>query len=633
VAIVAAADQWPDVFLAALKRAPWLALVLLIGMVVLVAGALHKHHLSNQLGSADLLLLVPDGTGDSTAAAAIWLDAASEEGVALHMITMSEFLERSDGADSTSALVLPDSLIRRSTAPVIARVIDFNHKGGSVMVVNDALMDIEDRVQPDAAPLADVVGLNYGASVRSSAAAQPVLLSDRTRQLLRLPPGKTLPLEAPAANAVLGEESAALSGYQYGVLRYPVFSTEGHFPGKVLLADAQGDVVAGVRPKTASSGAVLFINLPLGFLKGRTDGLLLHAFLHYFAFDVCALPVMSVAPDDVGRLVFNWHIDSNAANVVLDDLDHYRLADDGPFSIDVTAGPDVDVPGDKRGLDLAHNPAMQQSLKALSKRGDEIGSHGGWIHNYFGNNVDVEPTNEMREDLEKNVAAIKAVTGIAPREYSAPLGNQPPWVTDWLEQHGFVGYYFTGNADMAPTRSYRDGVLRNHRIWSFPILVDGDIASFEEASEAQVSPHDMQQWLDRTTDFVADQGTIRTFYSHPHSFPKYQETLDRWLQHVDSLKRQKRFGWITMPQAAAFLDQRLATRWNLARKDHQLKLSADNPQSLEHQAWRWPDGAGKPVIEDGNATVSPIDSVGAKGSGYRIVAGAGTHLVILGEVQ
>ncbi len=88
-----------------------------------------------------------------------------------------------------------------------------------------------------------------------------------------------------------------------------------------------------------------------------------------------------------------------------------------------------------------------------------------------------------------------------------------------------------------------------------------------------------------------------------------------------------------MPQAAAFLDQRLATRWNLSRKNHQLKLSADNAQSLEHQAWRWPDGAGKPVIEDGNATVSPIDSVGAKGSGYRIVAGAGTHLVISGEVQ
>jgi peptidoglycan/xylan/chitin deacetylase (PgdA/CDA1 family) len=622
------------VFLAGLKRAPWLALVLLIGMVLLVGGALQKRRVSNQLGSADLLMLVPDGTGDSTAAAAIWLDAAKEEGVAMHAITMSEFLERSDAADGVSGLVLPDSLIRRSTAAVIARVIEFNRKGGRLMVVNDALMDVEDRVQPEAAPLADVVGLSYGTSVRSSAAAQPVLLTDATRKRLRLPPGKTLPLDAPAASALLGDSSAALAGYQYGVLRYPVFSTAGRFPGKVLLADPQGDVVAGVRLATAATGGVLFVNLPLGFLKGRTDGLLLHAFLHYFAFDVCSLPVMSVAPDDIGRLVFNWHIDSNAANVVLDDLNKYHLADDGPFSIDVTAGPDVDVPGDHRGLDLAHNLAMQRSLKALSKRGDEIGSHGGWIHNYFGKNVDLEPTDEMREDLEKNVAAIAAVTGIAPREYSAPLGNQPPWVTDWLEQHGFVAYYFTGNADMAPTRSYRNGELRNHRIWSFPILVDGDIASFEEADGAGVSQHDMEQWLDRSTDFVADEGTIRTFYSHPHSFPKYLETLDHWLQHVAQLKRDKRFAWITMPQAARFLDQRLATRWNLSHKDHQLQLSADNSQSLEHQAWRWPAGAGKPQIEAGNATISPLDAGLGAGpdSGYRVVAGAGTHLVVSGSV-
>ncbi len=630
MATVATTHQPTDVFLAALKRAPWLALFLLIGMAVLVGAMVHKRRVSNQLGSADILMLVPDGTGANTPAAAIWLDAAREEGVALKMVTMSEFLERSDVADGTSALLLPDSLIKRTTLPVISRVIDFNRKGGRLMVVADALMDVEDRVQPDAAPLADVVGLSYGTSVHSSAAAQPVLLSEKTRQALRLPPGKTLPLAAPAASALLGSQVAALAGYQYGVLRYPVFSTEGRFLGQVLLADPQGDVVAGLRPRSTTSGDVLFVNLPLGFLKGRTDGLLLHAFLHYFAFDVCALPVMSVAPDDIGRMVFNWHIDSNAVKVVLDDLARYRLADDGPFSIDVTAGPDVDVPGDQRGLDLAHNLAMQQSLKALSLRGDEIGSHGGWIHNYFGKNVDVEPTAEMREDLEKNVAAIKAVTGIAPREYSAPLGNQPPWVTDWLEQHGFVAYYFTGNADMAPTRSYRDGVLKNHRIWSFPILIDGDISSFEEAEGAQVSQHDMEQWLDRTTDFVADEGTIRTFYSHPHSFPKYQETLDNWLAHVDQLKREKRFAWITMPQAATFLDQRLATQWGLSHRDHQLRLTADNPQSLEHQAWRWPESAGRPAIEDGNATISPLPSHGA---GYRIVAGAGTHLVIAGEVQ
>ena len=49
----------------------------------------------------------------------------------------------------------------------------------------------------------------------------------------------------------------------------------------MLLKSKQG-IAAGYRQEEL--GHVLFVNLPLGYLASRTDGLLLHSFLHFFAF-------------------------------------------------------------------------------------------------------------------------------------------------------------------------------------------------------------------------------------------------------------------------------------------------------------------------------------------------------------
>ena len=49
------------------------------------------------------------------------------------------------------------------------------------------------------------------------------------------------------------------------------------------------------------------------------------------------------------------------------------------------------------------------------------------------------------------------------REYSPPVGNNPLWAMDWLEQQGVVAAYLTGHTGMGPTRQYREGQLRNPR--------------------------------------------------------------------------------------------------------------------------------------------------------------------------
>ena len=47
--------------------------------------------------------------------------------------------------------------------------------------------------------------------------------------------------------------------------------------------DGSGPLAAGAQ------GQVLFVNLPLTYLKGRTDALPMHGFLHYFSHQLLRL--------------------------------------------------------------------------------------------------------------------------------------------------------------------------------------------------------------------------------------------------------------------------------------------------------------------------------------------------------
>lgn len=87
-----------------------------------------------------------------------------------------------------------------------------------------------------------------------------------------------------------------------------------------------------------------------------------------------------------------------------------------------------------------------------------------------------------------------AVTA-AGSEYSAPLGNQPAWVTRWLERNGIVAYYFTGDAGLGPTRVYRDAERDGADIWGFPMLHMGKEASLEEMGFDDLPIDAVRDWL------------------------------------------------------------------------------------------------------------------------------------------
>jgi len=558
--------------------------------------------------SDTLLLLLPDGANLSDPKVTVWFDAASEEGLHVFPIHDSELVRPFFGLPQCAGLIIPDTIHPQASDYLIAGIRSFVNSGGKLMLVYDAgTLSPQGRYAPGGSRLSDLAGVDYAFYEKLQDHAiqwDSIRSSSEIIRELNIPPGKYYPLEATneaAANWPDGGFEVQLRRYLYGALSYPSFATSANYSGHVLFRSGAG-IVAGEH--AYGNGLVLFVNLPLGYLKANTDGLLLHAFLKYFAGHLLSLPFLTSVPDGVGGVVLNWHVDSNAAIKPLQEMSSWTIMQQGPYSIHITAGPDEMRFGDHEGFDVANNSFSQDFIRKQVARGDQIGSHGGWIHDYFATHVDKESPAMMEHFLAWNNRDLEQVMGKPVREYSAPHGNQPKWVTSWLEAHGFLAYYFTGNTGMAPTQGYRDGMREGQNIWAFPILHLNQAAAFEEMEQEGYSHLEVEHWLEAVSQFAADHHSVRLVYFHPPGVINYRDVVDKWMQQTGSLQTEGRFRWYTMTDLARFLNSRKQVNWTISDEAGHIAIAASHPQSLDHFTWRLPASRfTQPVIEGGTARV------------------------------
>jgi len=601
-----------------------------IGMVVssiliLALGAAgYRYYLSASAvhGEADtMVLLVSPDIAFSDPRVTIWLDAAREEGLHVRAMNSTDFLRPYTNRRSIPGVILPDGVHREASSTLISTLENYVEDGGSLMVVYDAATV---PYRPEGSRLSELVGIDYalfGKYGTDAIVSGSIRGTKETFESLLFPPGKYSAVDETGPDVKQkrteigdylpnNESKYYISGYLQQKMEFPGFIAEGAYDGTALLSSPQKGLVAGMRRHGA--GNVLFANLPLGYLKDRTDGLYLHGFLRYFADKVLSLPYLSPTPEAIGGLVANWHVDSSAASQPIVGLEKTGIYEQGPYSIHITAGPDAYSFGDGLGMDVPKNPTIQRWIRAMVEKGHAIGPHGGWIHDYFGLNISDDNRAEFEKFLVLNKKALEDVTGKPVLEYSAPDGNQPQWVTDWLEGHGFLAYYFTGNSGLGPTRSYRDGQLKNRHIWSFPILTYGEIASFEEAKGAAelikadpkltwgdlasekfsgsgISQQEIGDWLLAVTDFSAERRVVRLVYFHPPGASLYMNAMRAWLGRAKELAGQGRFRWYTMTDMARFLNDRDLVQWQVeGRAEGRQVFVATHPVNLARQTWLLP---------------------------------------------
>ncbi|MGZ4814435.1 MAG: polysaccharide deacetylase family protein [Terriglobales bacterium] len=569
-----------------------------------------------------IYLLVPDNVGPSDPVAREWADAAEEEGLHLALLHDSEFLSPLQRSKPIPGLIVPDSIHRTANATLIGALHEYVHQGGNLMVVYDACTwDLDSHFARIQSRLSDLVGVGYALYERYTTDSihwSSVWGDSEAMKQLGIPPGKyvlagsnsrgkvrpvSLPDRDLSEDAKPERDQLVLSRYEFGDLHYPAFRTASDFDGKVLL-HSSGGVAAGIRKDNL--GQVMFVNLPLSYLEERTDGMLMHSFLRYFGVKMVGVPYLSSVPDGTGGLVFNWHIDAKSMAAPLQQLIAAGVFDRGPYSIDFTAGPDVDQPGDGKGLNVGHDAETDRLIKELQHRRHTIGSHGGWIHNYFGEHVSDNNEKEFSKYIEWNIEAIQKVTGKPVVEYSAPLGNQPPWVSRWLEKRHINCYYFAGDTGMGPTQVYRGSTRDGENIWAFPIVHLGPYASLEEMGFANVRPQVVEEWLSDVADFVAEDRSARLIYTHPLGATKYIGALRQFLSHADQLAGEHRFRWYTMAELADFMNTRKKVEWSLLSKgSDSIVLKASSPETLNGQTWIFSKAQyDKPTVRHGKVQVS-----------------------------
>jgi hypothetical protein len=561
-----------------------------------------------------LLLLVPDGVSFSNPKVAMWLDAGSEEGLHVVPVHDSEFMRPMWGESKCAGVILPDSIHQQASDLFVANLHRFVADGGKLMLVYDAgTLSLNGAFASGSSRLSDLAGVDYALYDKlkdKTIQWSKVTSTNAIVNQLEIPPGKYYPFHPPTDTSVKKHgppiSSSAtfdveLRRYKYGDLQYPGFVTSGNYTGETLFRSSNG-LAAGER--SYQKGSVLFVNLPLGYLKGSTDGLLLHAFLKYFASHALSLPYLMPVPDGVGGLVLNWHIDSNAAIKPLQKMSSWTLMKQGPYSIHITAGPDASKPGDGRGFDVDHNPISQGLIRNFTALGYDVGSHGGWIHDYFSAHVETDNPKDLEQYLALNKDSLERATGKPVVEYSAPNGNQPIWITHWLEAHGFVAYYFTGDTGMGPTQGYRNGEREARNVWAFPILHLDRAAGFEEMSTEGYSSSEIDRWLQAVTDFATDHQSARLVYFHPPGILQYHDVVDHWVEQTAKLKADGRFRWYTMTELANFLNSRKLVRWKVSDNSGLITVEATHPQTLIHQTWRIPASSfAQPRIVEGSAKV------------------------------
>ena len=403
---------------------------------------------------------------------------------------------------------------------------------------------------------------------------------------------------APVTDAV-----HSISGYVYGPLSYPSFVTQGAAQGAMLMASPEHGLVASSR--AVGAGNVLFVNLPLTYLKLSEDAMPLHGFVHLFARGLLRQPRLTGVPNGVGGLVFNWHLDSNAALQPMQTLKDMGVWNHKPFSMDMTAGPDTIVPGDKLGFDLPNNVPAQRFLRDFVASGHEVGSHGGWIHDYYGSNVNESNAAEFLPYLVLNRNAIEAVIRRPIREYSAPEGNNPLWSLTWLVENGVGSYYSLSHTGTAPTLSYRGGRLVAPSLWAMPVMPFGVAATFEEFSELNVTPSAMSQWYAELIDFAVANNTSRMIYAHPPGAMLYPAVLTSMLDYAKQKQQGNKFRWYTMTQLANFMTTRSQAVWEsaLSSTGH-MRVTASHPSNLNTLTWAFAKNRyARPVVVSGNLSV------------------------------
>lgn len=518
-----------------------------------------------------------------------WRTVLAEEGFPVETVDLFRLVELDPGrlVRHVPALILPDGACRNVPSALKPWLAAYLDAGGVLLAVYDPAVTTQKGGYLPRGFLSRLTGVSQLNVLRDGDAAftrgRVRFRRDADRIRCGFPPGKV-------------DADGFWTGYGYGRLEYPVARAE-LLPGVAVsvLAEAvtaAGDTVPVLTLRREGGGAAVFVNLPLGWLKGRSDDLPLRGTARWVLGRLAGLPHLVAAPGGTGTVVINWHVDFRDDRPALREMIRRRLLRrDLPVSLHVCAGPDVNAFGDGAGFAACGaGSALVDSLRPFGA----VGSHGGWIHNLFAARIasGAWGADSIAVYVRRNRDCLARVTGRPVTEYSAPDGVFPPrLMVPLLRGLGFTSFYWTGDTGSAPGRAFYGGARLSDSLVAFPVMPRGRYASLAEMDMyAELPPDSVAAWLQGVARYCARERTVRMVYSHPYNLQRYTHPVDyrpAWAAWLDTLAARQGRGELqvrTMSDVADFLRRLWRTRWSLRETARGRVLALRNPLGLQDVA-------------------------------------------------
>lgn len=551
-------------------------IVIVLALVTYRTYRLEKTSSSSSIQVA--LAYDPQETSESGIRAAY--DAYLHEQGVPHQWISNRDLMLLDGRQSAHhypAIIFVERVNRFVPSQLVSVMSDYLQAGGNVAVISDAGTRNRRNFYLREGSFSELAGVDYllarkgGAPQFFNGSVQ--FLNATAARRWRVPPGKL--------------NGDVLATYGYGTSIFPLYAAR----SRGADVDATSNSNAVLTRRAIGPGTIVYINVPLGLMRANVTSFPMHAFLSAFLYSVAHVPRLVPAPDGVGQLIVNLHIDSSIEFRGIPNMQRrHLLRRDLPMEFDVTAGPDRDKTGDGLGFDACGKG--RRYLKILQGFGT-IGSHGGWTHNEFAYAVEAGKLTQaqMQALIRKNNECLSSQTHGAIRGYAAPAGAHPqPAMTNALDALGMAGYYYAGDSGAPAERAFAHGKMVSERAWAFPVIADGPRASLGEMRLAKVRPERVSKWLNDAVYYTARDRSIHLIYSHSYDllYKPYDAPFASFLDKLAKVKKNNIVLTTTIDGAVDFMTRFMSTSYEFTREKHAIIVTANNPMGLKHLAFSIP---------------------------------------------
>ena len=560
-----------------------LAILLLISITLLILNAKkeisYQNDLINTINSQLIILIIynKQSIKNNEYILQAYNQVLKEEGINFLNISDIDFIKIYDKIDKTKILgiIFPDNINRYLNYNIYFKIKEYLYNNGKVFICYDVGTKNRNETYKEKAIFSNLLGINYityNINRDNSFLFEDVKILDP--EFLSYPKN------------MLSQNNLIIQSYKYGNKKYYLSKIQILNDKSIkLIAISKDSQIPFILIKEMDKGGkIYYVNTPLGYLKGNSDDKILRLNLKAFLNKIVKVPYLSKLPNNIPVLILNYHVDANSDWKSIEYMyNNNLLRKKIKSSFHITAGDFRDKVGDNLGFDAKNRG---RKYVELLKNFGEIGSHGGWAHNYFSFYILYNPNDPnlydfIKKYIKKNNEVLENIVGYKLVEYSAPNGVYPqPLNTRVLEELGMICYYYTGDMGSCPNLTFFNSQKVSDKVLAFPVFPYKNLVSLGEMKKNNISNLEVKNFLKYIIDYIIDSENAILYYTHPYDIFNYLNEFNFFINYLEEKIKQNKIQTMTMKEYTKFYFKFNKTYYNLNIIHNRMLLEIYNPENL-----------------------------------------------------